>query len=109
VRSPATSGSWPARRLPAALAAALALAILAGNDAASASPLSPTFSNIDAGLPAVAEGGAAWGDYDNDGDLDLYLANYGTDNRLLRNDGGGVFAALTSGPLGDTRNGTGVA
>ena len=53
--------------------------------------------------------GVAWGDYDNDGDLDLYLANYGSANRLLRNDGGGVFTALTSGPLGDDGNGTAVA
>ncbi|MEK7347576.1 MAG: ASPIC/UnbV domain-containing protein, partial [Candidatus Eisenbacteria bacterium] len=50
-----------------------------------------------------------WGDYDNDGDLDLYLANYGSANRLLRNDGASVFTALTSGPLGDAGNSTGVA
>ena len=29
--------------------------------------------------------GAAWGDYDNDNDLDLYLSNWGI-NRLFRND-----------------------
>jgi hypothetical protein len=37
--------------------------------------------------------GVAAGDYDNDGDPDLYLTNYGP-NRLYRNDGG-TFAEVT--------------
>ena len=41
----------------------------------------------------------AWGDYDNDGDLDLYLVNNGQDNKLFRNDGGGAFSDVTSGDL----------
>ncbi|MBD3334342.1 MAG: M6 family metalloprotease domain-containing protein [Candidatus Eisenbacteria bacterium] len=55
--------------------------------------------------------GAAWGDYDNDGDLDLYLANGNPQNpnKLLRNDGGGSFADVTAGPLGDAGPGIGVA
>jgi hypothetical protein len=46
--------------------------------------------------------GAEWGDYDNDGDLDLYLVNLGPPNpsKLFRNDGGGTFVDATSGPLG---------
>ncbi len=44
--------------------------------------------------------GAAWGDYDNDGDLDLYLTNWGSGNKLLRNDGNDNFSDATSGPLG---------
>ncbi len=49
--------------------------------------------------------GVAWGDYDNDGDLDLYIANLkvegvGGENRLLRNDGDGAFTDVTVGELG---------
>jgi enediyne biosynthesis protein E4 len=40
--------------------------------------------------------GVAAGDYDNDGDPDLYLTNYGP-NRLYRNDGGGRFTDVTGG------------
>ncbi|MBD3871572.1 MAG: VCBS repeat-containing protein, partial [Acidobacteria bacterium] len=36
----------------------------------------------------------AWGDYDNDGDEDLYLTGDGT-NRIFRNDGGGEFTDVT--------------
>ncbi len=35
--------------------------------------------------------GAVWGDYDNDGDPDLYASNGGHKNRLYRNDGDGTF------------------
>jgi hypothetical protein len=38
--------------------------------------------------------GVAVGDYDNDGDPDLYLTNHGP-NRLYRNDGGGRFTDVT--------------
>ena len=38
--------------------------------------------------------GAAWGDYDNDNDNDLYLSNWGI-NRLFRNDGN-IFSDVTS-------------
>lgn len=34
---------------------------------------------------------AAWGDYDNDGDLDLFAANDNSPNRLYRNNGDGTF------------------
>jgi len=55
--------------------------------------------------------GSAWGDYDNDGDLDLYLSNRNSGSKLFRNNNaGGSFTNVTSGtPLGDTGNGTGVA
>lgn len=38
--------------------------------------------------------GVAAGDYDNDGDVDLYLTNFGP-NRLYRNNGDGTFADVT--------------
>ncbi|MFO7654616.1 MAG: FG-GAP-like repeat-containing protein [Candidatus Krumholzibacteriia bacterium] len=41
--------------------------------------------------------GTCWGDYDRDGDLDLYVAGLSGGNRLLRNDGGGSFTDVTAG------------
>ncbi len=35
--------------------------------------------------------GVNWGDYDNDGDQDLYVSNLGQPNRLYRNNGNGAF------------------
>ena len=35
--------------------------------------------------------GSAWGDYDSDGYPDLYISNFGGENRLYRNNGDGTF------------------
>jgi len=48
--------------------------------------------------------GSAWGDYDNDGDLDLlvvnvYLNGPETANSLYRNEGDGTFTKITEGPI----------
>jgi len=49
-----------------------------------------------AGLGLVAYGmGAATGDYDNDGDVDLYVTNFGA-NVLYRNNGNGTFTDVTA-------------
>lgn len=41
----------------------------------------------------------AWGDYDNDGDMDCYVANENNaNNNLYRNDGASVFTKITTGP-----------
>ena len=52
--------------------------------------------------------GVAWGDYDNDGDPDLYVSKYGEANRLFRNDAG-VFTDATGAPLNDAGKGRGAA
>lgn len=44
--------------------------------------------------------GGSWGDYDNDGDLDLIVPNYfNTNNFFYRNDGGGTFTSITTGVI----------
>jgi|GEM_PF-1233475 len=58
---------------------------------------------IDASSPPLNFAGntrtACWGDFDNDGDQDVYLAVDGA-NKLLRNDRGGHFTDVTgNGPL----------
>lgn len=48
--------------------------------------------------------GNAWGDYDNDGDLDLFVTDYGPPQQpaadfLYRNDGDGAFTRILEGPV----------
>ncbi|HXJ74018.1 MAG TPA: FG-GAP-like repeat-containing protein, partial [Candidatus Dormibacteraeota bacterium] len=58
-----------------------------------------TFTRVTSGR-IVSDGGAsqgcAWGDYDNDGLLDLFVANRNQKNFLYHNDGNGTFTALTN-------------
>ncbi|MDX2042251.1 MAG: CRTAC1 family protein [Acidobacteriota bacterium] len=49
-----------------------------------------------AGIGLIAYGmGVATGDYDNDGDVDLYVTNFGS-NVLYRNNGNGTFTDVTA-------------
>jgi hypothetical protein len=64
------------------------------NDPAAAGP-GRTFTRIDSGLPDLELCSAAWGDYDNDGDLDLILQGKdaaGDVTKIFRNDGRGPGA-----------------
>ncbi|MBS1535106.1 MAG: VCBS repeat-containing protein [Bacteroidetes bacterium] len=45
---------------------------------------------------------SSWADYDNDGDLDVYLTNDGENNALFRNDGNLVFTKMASDPVSNT-------
>lgn len=48
---------------------------------------------------------ATWGDYDGDGDPDLYVTTwYGTPNPLYRNEGAGRFTRLTEGTIATDRS-----
>jgi hypothetical protein len=58
-----------------------------------------TFANVTAAAGVANHGwgqGACTGDYDDDGDDDLYVANFGL-NRLYRNDGEGRFSDVAAG------------
>ena len=56
------------------------------------------FSDINASLENVNQSSVAWGDYDNDGDLDVLLAGWSYSlfevSRVYRNDGGDVFSDI---------------
>ncbi len=58
-----------------------------------------TFNRVSLGelvTEASASRGCSWGDYDNDGDLDVFVVKNGR-SRLYRNDGNGAFTRITAG------------
>ena len=79
------------------LAACLALTASSGSHAQT------TFTKITnspVATDAANSAGAAWVDYNGDGNLDLYVsANDSGQNRLYRNDGHGVFTRVTDVPF----------
>jgi hypothetical protein len=55
-------------------------------------------------VPTGRDNGAGWGDYDNDGDLDLFVASFGT-SKLFRNNGDSTFIDVTDeAGVGDPNN-----
>jgi len=62
-----------------------------------------TFSKITGGVElSTGAMAAAWGDYDNDGFLDLFLARGMVGNQLYHNSGDGTFTQIATGPGADT-------
>lgn len=55
---------------------------------------SPFTDDMGAGAP-----GCAWGDFDNDGWLDLIVTAFGGPNRLYHNNGDGTFSRVLSGSI----------
>lgn len=62
------------------------------------------FASINVGVPVTDNTrtlGSSWGDFDNDGDLDLFVLNTaGQASRYYRNDGTGNFSSLNAGQIG---------
>ena len=56
------------------------------------------FTDIGAGIDNLYYGSAAWGDYDNDGDLDLAITGFNSNGycrtKVYRNDGNGIFTDI---------------
>jgi len=74
-----------------------------------------TFTRITAGAPVnerADSGVGVWGDFDNDGDLDLFVCNFESPVRdfFYRNEGDGAFTKVTQGPwVTDSGAGSGAA
>ena len=70
-----------------------------------------TFTKI-VGSPPGAGGdanSANWGDYDNDGYVDLMITRFGSANLLYRNNGDGSFTKMTSATVGNIASDSGQA
>lgn len=61
-----------------------------------------TFTKLTTGPLVTAAGktmSSSWGDYDNDGDLDVFLANDQANDGLFRNEGNETFFKITGDPV----------
>jgi hypothetical protein len=50
----------------------------------------PLLSNTNSSMSS------SWADYDNDGDFDVFISNYGQNNKLFRNDGFDIFTEIAN-------------
>ena len=60
------------------------------------------FEKLEGGLMIEDLGyayGSSWADYDDDGDLDLFLTNFDKENFLFANDGTGTFVPVEENAL----------
>jgi len=67
--------------------------------------LAGEFADISAGLPGLHIGSVAWGDYDNDGDLDILLTGLDGDGRSISRvyqNNGSTFNSVPAAPDGLT-------
>jgi predicted nucleotidyltransferase len=68
---------------------------------------SGTFTDINAGLTGVTTSSVVWGDYDNDGYLDILLTGYsttGSTTKIYHNNGNGTFTDINAGLTGVYRS-----
>ena len=86
--------------------------VIAAISAVPPASFSQIFTRVDTGAIAENKGtsrGSSWGDYDNDGNLDLIICNpdtvyqYDSQNFMYHNEGGGVFTKVTSGFIVEER------
>ncbi len=64
------------------------------------------FTNINAGLTGVSNSCFAWGDYDNDNDLDILMCGQttsGTPVAIIYNNDNGTFSDINAGLIGVTK------
>ena len=63
-------------------------------------PQTQTFTEIPANIPGYSHGATDWGDYDNDGDLDVLICGLNNsgipESAVFRNNGNNTFSRITS-------------